>query len=125
MNAVSPTRSTRTLLALFCWHSAGVATASMSTSESEKTSAELSGFKNDLHAVRCEPAKLRRLPQTGLSEAGGARRPPVYSYGGNADSRHLARCPPSSMMFTTWYPYPPPPWSNEIMGLAGIFCFGL
>src|ERR1700687_992555 len=46
MNAVSPTRSTRTLLALSCWHSAGVAMANrMSKSKYEK-SAEFDGFKN-------------------------------------------------------------------------------
>jgi len=28
-------------------------------------------------------------------------------------------------VFTLWYPHPPPPLANGIMGLAGIFCFGL
>jgi len=28
-------------------------------------------------------------------------------------------------LFTGWYPLPPSPLSNGIMGLAGDFCFGL
>src|ERR1700676_3617624 len=46
MNAVSPTRSTRTLLALSCWHSAGVAMANRRSKSKYEKSAEFDGFKN-------------------------------------------------------------------------------
>src|ERR1700675_3535638 len=46
MNAVSPTRSTRTVLALSCWHSAEVAMANMRSRSKYEKSAELDGFKN-------------------------------------------------------------------------------
>jgi len=37
----------------------------------------------------------------------------------------LASCRPQPPLFTSWYWYPPPPWSPGIIELAGIFCFGL
>src|ERR1700676_681010 len=56
MKAVSPTRSTRTLLALSCWHSAGVAMAKIvRTSMRKRRSTELNGFKNGLHGIGSEP----------------------------------------------------------------------
>src|SRR4030081_282174 len=55
MNAVSPTRSTRTLPALSCWHSAGVAMANMMSKSKYEKSTELDGFKNGLHGSGSEP----------------------------------------------------------------------
>src|SRR3981189_2001822 len=55
MNAVSPTRSTRTLPALSCWHNAGVAMANMMSKSKYEKSTELDGFKNGLHGIGSEP----------------------------------------------------------------------
>src|ERR1700675_3647185 len=66
MNAVSPTRSTRTLLALSCWHSAEVSRANMMSKSKYEKSTELDSFKNGLHGIGSGArTKLRRLPQTG------------------------------------------------------------
>src|ERR1700737_4936641 len=46
MNAVSPTRSTRTSLALSCWQTAGVARTSMMSKSKYEKSGELNGFTN-------------------------------------------------------------------------------
>src|SRR3981081_959587 len=93
MNAVSPTRSTRTLLALSCWQTAGVARTSIArTSMSKRTSAELSGFKNDLHPVRCEPGQTPQATTNWIVEAGG--RPEISCFflkGANAGGQDLAR----------------------------------
>src|SRR6266478_3756446 len=48
-------------------------------------------------------------------------KPPLGALDGYLSQLRVAT-PPFSTMFTIWYPYPRPPWSNEIMGLAGIFC---
>src|SRR5580704_16224270 len=66
MNAVSPTRSTRTLPGLACWQCAGVTVAN--ASERENKSANVSDFNDSSKwaSVRFGPrrTKLRRLTQT-------------------------------------------------------------
>src|SRR5580658_3918115 len=65
MNAVSPTRSTRTLSLFFCWQNAGVAMANVRETE---RSAERSDFSDFNNGPPCDSVrgrtKLRRLPQT-------------------------------------------------------------
>src|ERR1700730_1395238 len=71
MNAVSPTRSTRTLLALSCWHSAGVAMANMMSRSKYEKSAELDGFKN---WPPCGSMRTGQTPQATTNRLAGGWR---------------------------------------------------
>ena len=93
---------------------------------SKRTSAELSGFKNDLHAVRCEPGQTPQATTNWIVEAGG--RPETSCFFLKVLTRvaeiWLGGLPALEDVYYL-VPYPPSPLANEIMGLAGFFCFGL